>query len=100
MIDSGHASLSIARQCELVSISRSGFYYQPTGETGLNLTLTRWRTSVSIECSIRSAARPSPKQAAKRSTRPIASSVATSSRYASGEGRLVRGRGVAPSGSD
>jgi putative transposase len=41
MIDSGHASLSIARQCELVSISRSGFYYRPSGETELNLTLMR-----------------------------------------------------------
>jgi len=41
MIDSGHASLSIARQCELVGISRSGFYYQPAGETQLNLTLMR-----------------------------------------------------------
>ena len=41
MIDSGHPSLSIARQCELVGISRSGFYYQPSGETELNLTLMR-----------------------------------------------------------
>ena len=41
MIDSDHASLSIARQCELVGISRSGFYYQPAGETQLNLTLMR-----------------------------------------------------------
>jgi putative transposase len=41
MIDSDHPSLSIARQCELVSISRSGFYYQPSGESELNLTLMR-----------------------------------------------------------
>jgi putative transposase len=41
MIDSDHKSLSIARQCQLVSISRSGFYYQPSGETELNLTLMR-----------------------------------------------------------
>jgi putative transposase len=41
MIDSGHASLSIARQCELVGVSRSGFYYQPSGETELNLALMR-----------------------------------------------------------
>jgi putative transposase len=34
-------SLSIARQCQLVSISRSGFYYQPSGESALNLTLMR-----------------------------------------------------------
>jgi hypothetical protein len=41
LVDSGHASLSIARQCELVAISRSGFYYQPSGETELNLGLMR-----------------------------------------------------------
>ena len=40
-IDSGHASLSVARQCELVAISRSGFYYRPAGETELNLGLMR-----------------------------------------------------------
>jgi putative transposase len=39
MIDSGHKSLSIARQCQLVSVSRSGFYDQPAGETELNLSL-------------------------------------------------------------
>jgi putative transposase len=41
MIDSDHPSLSIARQCQLVSISRSGFYYQPSGESELNLMLMR-----------------------------------------------------------
>ena len=39
MIEPDHPQLSIARQCELVSISRSGFYYRPTGETPLNLEL-------------------------------------------------------------
>jgi putative transposase len=41
MIEPGHSKLSVVRQCELVSISRSGFYYQPTGETPLNLMLMR-----------------------------------------------------------
>jgi putative transposase len=41
MIEPEHAELSIVRQCELVSISRSGFYYQPAGETPLNLALMR-----------------------------------------------------------
>ena len=41
MIELGHPKLSVARQCELVSISRSGFYYQPAGETPLNLMLMR-----------------------------------------------------------
>jgi putative transposase len=41
MIEPEHSPLSIARQCELVSISRSSFYYRPTGETPLNLELMR-----------------------------------------------------------
>jgi putative transposase len=41
MVDSEHPSLSIARQCQLVSISRSAFYYQPSGESELNLMLMR-----------------------------------------------------------
>jgi putative transposase len=41
MIEPEHSELSIARQCELVSISRSGFYYRPAGETPLNLALMR-----------------------------------------------------------
>jgi putative transposase len=41
MIEPEHPALSVVRQCELVSISRSGFYYQPVGETELNLELMR-----------------------------------------------------------
>ena len=41
IIDPEHPRLSVVRQCELVSISRSGFYYRPAGETPLNLTLMR-----------------------------------------------------------
>ena len=41
MIDSSHRRLSIARQCQLVSISRSSFYYQTKGESELNLRLIR-----------------------------------------------------------
>jgi putative transposase len=41
MIEPEHPKLSVVRQCDLVSISRSGFYYQPTGETPLNLMLMR-----------------------------------------------------------
>ena len=32
MIDPGHPRLSIVRQCELASISRSSFYREPTAE--------------------------------------------------------------------
>jgi putative transposase len=41
MIEPEHPRLSIARQCALVSISRSGFYHRPAGETPLNLALMR-----------------------------------------------------------
>ena len=34
-------SLSIAEQCALLGISRSGFYYEPLGESRLNLELMR-----------------------------------------------------------
>lgn len=41
LIEPEHGQLSIVRQCELVSISRSSFYYQPTGETAETLALMR-----------------------------------------------------------
>ena len=41
MVEAQHPRLSVVRQCELLSISRSGFYYQPAGETPLNLALMR-----------------------------------------------------------
>ena len=41
LIEPEHGQLSIVRQCELVSISRSSFYYQPIGETAENLALMR-----------------------------------------------------------
>ncbi len=41
MIEPDHPGLSVVRQCELVSISRSGFYRQPAGETPLTLELMR-----------------------------------------------------------
>ena len=41
MVDSTRADLSISRQCQLLSISRSGYYYEPVGESELNLELMR-----------------------------------------------------------
>ena len=42
MIEPGHAKgLSIVRQCQLLSISRSTYYYQPSVESALNLELMR-----------------------------------------------------------
>ena len=37
MVDPDHAALSITRQCGLLSIARSSFYYEGTGESPLNL---------------------------------------------------------------
>jgi len=41
MIEAGNPELSIGRQCKLLSISRSSFYYTPEGETAMNLMLMR-----------------------------------------------------------
>ena len=37
MIEPGHPRLSIVRQCELASISRSSFYREPTAESARTL---------------------------------------------------------------
>jgi putative transposase len=41
MVEPDHARLSISRQCRLVSIARSSFYYQGRGESPMNLHLMR-----------------------------------------------------------
>jgi putative transposase len=41
LIEPEHGQLSVVRQCELVSISRSSFYYQPVGEPAESLALMR-----------------------------------------------------------
>ena len=41
MIEPDYPELSIGRQCRLLSISRSSFYYNPLGETDTNLSLMR-----------------------------------------------------------
>ncbi len=41
MIKPEHAKISIVEQCELVSISRSLYYYEGNGESGFNLELMR-----------------------------------------------------------
>ncbi|UWQ35365.1 IS3 family transposase (plasmid) [Leisingera sp. M527] len=41
MIEPANANLPIGKQCKLLSIPRSSFYYQPKGETALNLALMR-----------------------------------------------------------
>ncbi|MDE3115592.1 MAG: IS3 family transposase [Pseudomonadota bacterium] len=41
LIDPAHTALPVTRQCELVSVSRSSFYYEPVGETAADLALMR-----------------------------------------------------------
>jgi putative transposase len=41
MVDSTHPTLSISRQCRLLKISRSSYYFDPKGESELNLKLMR-----------------------------------------------------------
>ena len=41
MIAPEHPGLSLSRQCRLLSLSRSSFYYAPKGESAENLTLMR-----------------------------------------------------------
>ena len=41
MISRDHPGLSLSQQCGLLSISRSSFYYAPTGECEETLTLMR-----------------------------------------------------------
>jgi putative transposase len=41
MIDTNNTKVSIARQCELLGLPRSSFYYRATSETAANLALMR-----------------------------------------------------------
>jgi len=40
-VEAGHPMISVVRQCELLDMSRSSFYYCPGGEDEYNLTLMR-----------------------------------------------------------
>jgi hypothetical protein len=39
MIERTHPKLSVAAQCQLLSVSRSSFFYAPQGKTAMNLDL-------------------------------------------------------------
>ena len=41
MIELDHPRISISRQCELVGLARSSFYYEPRGEDEYNEELMR-----------------------------------------------------------
>jgi putative transposase len=40
-VEPQHERISVARQCELLGLGRSGFYYRPRGESAENLALLR-----------------------------------------------------------
>ena len=40
-IDPNHQQLTVARQCELLDLPRSTWYYAPAGETAENLALMK-----------------------------------------------------------
>jgi putative transposase len=41
LVEPGHATLSVRRQCELLGLSRSAWYYEPAAESAENLGLMR-----------------------------------------------------------
>ncbi len=50
MIDAQHKDRSMTRQCRLLHISRSGLYYDPVGESALNLALMRMIDEQYLKC--------------------------------------------------
>lgn len=50
MVETSHLRLSIVRQCALLRISRSGRYYQPTGESKQTLALMRLIDEAFLDC--------------------------------------------------
>ncbi len=49
MVDPKHPGLGIVRQCALVSINRSSFYYGGKGKSPLNLALMRLIEALFLE---------------------------------------------------
>lgn len=41
LVDPNHPDLTITKQCQLLGISRSSYYYQPKGESQENLMYMR-----------------------------------------------------------
>ena len=50
MIDENHPRLSLVRQCALVEISRSSWYYRPVGESQANVRLMRRMDELHLSC--------------------------------------------------
>jgi len=50
MIDKKHSRLSIRRQCRILSMGRSSYYYRPQGESSFNLELMNKIDELFMEC--------------------------------------------------
>jgi len=50
LIDPQDERLSLVRQCALVGIARSSFYYRPVGESRANLRLMRLMDELHMNC--------------------------------------------------
>ena len=50
MIDENHPRLSLVRQCALMEISRSSWYYRPVGESQANVRLMRLMDELHLSC--------------------------------------------------
>ena len=50
LVTTKHPHLSVVKQCELLGIHRSGFYFKPRGESGLNLRLMEYIDKKFMEC--------------------------------------------------
>ena len=50
MIEENHPRLSLVRQCALVEISRSSWYYRPVGESQANFRLMRLMDELHLSC--------------------------------------------------
>ena len=50
LVTNKHPHLSVVKQCELLGIHRSGFYFKPRGESGLNLRLMECIDKKFMEC--------------------------------------------------
>ena len=50
LVTNKHSLMSVVKQCELLGIHRSGFYFKPRGESGLNLMLMECIDKKFMEC--------------------------------------------------
>ena len=98
MVDPTHARLSIVRQCRLVSVARSSFYDEGTGESPLNLRLMRVIDEQFLESAVLwfaaddTLAPPSGRHGLAQTGAPPDATAGGCTRSSNGPGRLSRTR--------